>query len=122
MLCVNLEYKKNVLFVRMKGSLNKNTSKRVKRDISDLIFNNKIKNVIFNLKELSYIDSYGIDSISKNYDAALSNDGKLVLCDISNCVVKHRLNNSKIMECLYEANSEIGALNILECEVSNDKL
>lgn len=76
MLDINITPYQGILFVRLKGSLNKKSLEKLKAEVSNLIKEVGIKNIVFNLKELDEIDYDGIEELSKNYNYCVSNLGK----------------------------------------------
>jgi len=74
-------FKKGILFVRLKGVINKNTSNLFTKEIDPLILDNGIRNVVFNVSELNYIDEDGISAFYKCY-LKLKNESDISLCEI----------------------------------------
>ena len=64
MLDINFEFRRGVLFIRLRGILTKNTVKELDSEVTTLIRDNGIRNVVFNVSELSKIHAT-IDKISK---------------------------------------------------------
>ena len=92
MLNIDMEFKKGVLFVRLNGILNEETSLILDEDLTSIIKNNLIKNVSINLKHVSYIDKEGIDVIRKNYHIIKELNGKLMICGLKKLIFnKHKL-------------------------------
>ena len=60
MLIVKTEFRKGILFVRLKGHLNKDTINKLNKKVTDVIKNNGIRNVVFNFSDLKSIDMKGI--------------------------------------------------------------
>ncbi len=79
MLDININPYKGILFVRLKGVLNKTSIQKLQDEVSKLIREVGIKNIVFNLKELSEIDYDGILELSKNCDYCISHYGKALL-------------------------------------------
>lgn len=78
MLDINITPYQGILFVRLKGSLNKNSLEKLRREVSELIQKIGVKNIVFNLKELDEIDYSGIKELSKNYTYCTNNFGKAI--------------------------------------------
>lgn len=114
MLEITTEIRKGVLFVRLNGQLIKQTVPKLKEEISKLIQDNGIRNVVFNIKELNMIDMKGISSLIYNYKLINENKGKGYICGISHSLVKHRINNSNLLNYMFESSDELGALNIMD--------
>ena len=52
LLDINLEFCKGILFIRLKGVLNKNTVNKLKDEVNNLVKENGIRNLVFNISEL----------------------------------------------------------------------
>lgn len=109
MLEIDMEFKKGILFVRLKGILNGDTCTNLEDDLTSLIRNNGIRYVLLNLNDLTYIDKYGINVIIKNYLNISSNEGKLIIVGISKLFDY----NSNIIDNLYQINEEEKAFNLV---------
>lgn len=83
MLDINYEFRKGILFIRLFGELTRDTSFKLKREITDMIEDNGITNVVFNITKLSFIDDFGINDLLKNLEICKSNNGVGLLCGIN---------------------------------------
>ena len=108
MLGINMEFRKGILFVRLKGILDRYTLENFKDEVSDLIKKNGIKYLVMNLNNLEYIDDLGIKQLIKDYRQVASLDGKVVVCGIE------EKNYPKVLlKDTYISSNELSALNIL---------
>ena len=73
MLKINMEFSKGILFIRLKGDLNKNTIKG--------IIDRDFKYIVLNIDNMYSIDSYSIEYINKLYKIINNTSGKMVICD-----------------------------------------
>lgn len=73
MLKTNMEFSKGILFIRLKGDLNKNTIKG--------IIDRDFKYIVLNIDNMYSIDSYSIEYINKLYKIIDNTRGKMVICD-----------------------------------------
>ena len=73
MLKTNMEFSKGILFIRLKGDLNKNTVKG--------IIDKDFKYIVLNIDNMYSIDSYSINYINKLYKKLESVSGKMIICD-----------------------------------------
>lgn len=110
MLGIDMEFKKGILIVRLKGKLNRNTFVNVDDDLSDLIINNGIRYLLLNVSELDYIDEYGFNVIKHNYLNVLSNNGKMILCGM-NKVLNYMI---KYNDTFYQIKDEEGAYQLIQ--------
>ena len=113
MLNIDMEFKKGILFVRLKGVLNKKTIGKLHDEVTILVKDNGIRNIVFNISELISIDYYGINALLCNYELVKQNNGKTLSCGINNTFVKYRLNNSRILKYMYETSNELTAINAI---------
>ena len=59
----NIEYRKNVLFIRLIGNLNINNINIINNELNFLINQLGFTNIVFNFEQLNYIDIYSINNI-----------------------------------------------------------
>ena len=81
MLDYDFIFKKGILFIRLKGNINKNTSRVLTDEIDPLILDNGIKEVVLNVANLNDIDSDGILAIYNCY-LKLNKESNVSLCEI----------------------------------------
>ena len=77
MLKMDLEYEGNVLFIRLKGILNRRMSYKINNYLVPVMKKHKLKNIIYNLSDLKSIDESGIDAILKTKCIVKKNKGKI---------------------------------------------
>lgn len=99
MLKTNMEFRKGILFIRLKGDLNKNTIKG--------IIDKDFKYIVLNIDNMYSIDSYSINYINKIYQKIENTSGKMLICDKFNISRKLLLNIPKI-------NTEYDAFKLFE--------
>lgn len=108
----NIEYKKGVLFIRITGSLNKENSYKLKKEIIPLILKNGFKYVVLNLNEVDILDNYGIEVIDEINDVVLKFNGKTTLIDTKK--IEKKIKGTLIDKILYKVKNERTALGIFE--------
>lgn len=113
MLNINMEFRKGILFIRLSGVLNEKTVEKLKEEVTQLVSKQGIRNLVFNLEEVRNVDIKGINGLLENYQICKKNDGKTLVCNLDNSLVKHRIYNSRLLNYMYEASDEISAINIL---------
>ena len=90
MLNTNIEFRKGVLFIRLDGVLNKLTINELDSTYN-LIVDNKVKNIVFNINEIVKIDKFGINKLINIYKNVIKNN--------LNCYfIKNKLLNKKVKE------------------------
>lgn len=75
MLDIDIRPYKGVLMVRLKGKINKKTLPKLKNEVSQLTKIVGVKNLVFNITELTEINLEGICELSKNCNYCISNNG-----------------------------------------------
>jgi anti-anti-sigma factor len=113
MLGIEMEFRKGILFVRLSGELTERTIDKLNSEVTDIIRENGIRNVVFNVKDLNTIDMYGINMLYYNYQLTSDNQGKSLLCGMKNTLVKHRIQNSQLLNYMFEASDELSAFNVM---------
>lgn len=96
MLDIGFEVRKGILFVRLKGDLTEQTSFKLKREITDMIEDNGITNVVFNISNVNCIDDVGIQKLKENFIVCEKNHGHAYIC----------INNKKIKNIFLESYSD----------------
>lgn len=104
MLKINMEYRKGVLFIRLKGNLTKETVNSLNEYLIPVITKQGIKYIVYNLGAVTVIDNYGKASLKKGVEAAKLNQGEGLICN-----THLTLNNEfKIVK------NELAALSLIE--------
>ena len=80
MLDIQMEPRRGILFIRLSGDLNRNNINKINDDVLKFIREIGIKNIVFNLNEVSTIDKYGENALTKSMNTCLSNKGKMLIC------------------------------------------
>lgn len=80
MLNISYEFRKGILFIRLNGELTKTTSLQLKNEITDMLEDNGITNVVFNISNLGSIDIVGINNLIDNFEICKRNQGIALLC------------------------------------------
>ena len=81
MLKINMEFRKGILFVRLKGPLTRLTYRSLNDYLIPVINNNGIRYLVYNLEAVSIIDNYGKASLKQGVDAARNNLGEGGICN-----------------------------------------
>ena len=104
MLKINLEYRKGILFVRLKGNLNKNTAQKFMDYTLSIIEDYGIKYMVYNLDGLMSIDSIGENALLSGGQSVKENDGRVLLI------------NNRVNTCLRfdKITDELVALDLLK--------
>lgn len=112
MLNVGTEFRKGILFVRLKGHLNKDTVTKLNKRVTKIVKENGIRNIVFNFTNLKSIDIKGINTIFYNYELCKNNEGRSMFCG-NNDNIRNRLKKSRLINYIYETKDELSAIRIL---------
>lgn len=99
MLKTNMEFRKGILFIRLKGDLNKNTIKGVIDD--------DFKYIVLNIDNMYSIDSYSIQYLNKLNRSVLEDEGKMIICDKFNI-------SRKLLKDIPKIDNEFDAFKLFE--------
>lgn len=106
---MDLEYNQGILFVRLKGNLNRRSSFKINNYLNPVIEKHKIKYLVYNLYSLEDIDDEGMDAILNTKYAIKDNLGKILMCEINKNLAS-KLKKVKIKKI----DNEIEAINLIE--------
>ncbi len=95
-------YKREILFVRLKGSLNKKTVYKIHTYLVPVLKKHKIENLIYNFKSLESIDESGIDAILFTKCMVKKYQGNIFICNVKE-ELESKLRRLKIKTFLSEA-------------------
>ena len=82
MLKMDLEYEREVFFVRLSGSLTKKESYKINNYVVPVIKKHNIKHVVINLSNLNMLDESGVNAILNTKCTVKCNKGKIYLCGV----------------------------------------
>ena len=112
MLNIDTEYKRGILFVRLQGVLNKNTSVKLNELLECVIIKAGVKYLMINFEQLDSIDEIGLEVINENCLRLINSGGKLLTCGYNDSL-SLIIENSSFNNLIYKTNDEIGAFNII---------
>lgn len=78
-----MEYEKGILYVRLKGVLDRKVCYKINNYIVPVVLKHQVKYLVFNLAMLSDIDESGMDALLNTKCAIRTNKGKICLCEVS---------------------------------------
>ncbi len=112
-LSVRFYMKKNTMYIRLIGEMDQESVGNLRDKLIELIKEKNVKNIVFNLKELTFMDSTGIGIIIGRYNQMKLKNGKVVLCSINKLVERIILFSGLPRICIIKENEE-AATNFLE--------
>lgn len=112
MLSVNTEFRKGIMFVRLRGDLTKATIEKLDRKVTSLVEKVGIRNIVLNVSDLKSIDYKGISKLLYNYELCKNNNGRMLLCG-NNSRIENTLKKSRILKYIAEIKDELCAINTI---------
>ena len=112
MLTVGTEFRKGILFVRLKGDLNKENVDKLNKRVTSVVKDSGIRNIVFNFSNLKSIDIKGINTILYNYELCRNNKGRSLMCG-NNDNNRKKLKKTRLINYIYETPDELSAMKIL---------
>lgn len=109
---INFEFRKGLLFIRLKGILNKETSEYLATELDTFIKEKGVKYFVINLEELDYVDKDGLEMLHKQYEDVIMHNGKLVICGYQNKYIQTIVEEE--MEGVYKTQNELAAFHIIQ--------
>lgn len=82
-LSIDMEIKHEVLCIRLSGELDHHSADELREKAANTIEKNKIRHIILNLEQLSFMDSSGLGVILGRYKQIKQVHGEMVVCAIS---------------------------------------
>lgn len=105
------EFRKGILFIRLSGEFTKNTYQKHK-SVNNMIIDNGIKKVVFNLDNLNLIDKKGINCLLYSYELVKINKGECFICGI-NKNIRKKIEKSSLLNYLIEIDNELSTFSIV---------
>ena len=85
---LSIEKHKNNLLVEFKGELDHHSTENARKKIDQEYSDNQMKNIILDLRGLTFMDSSGIGLIMGRYKRCIEEKGKVVIVNDNNYVDK----------------------------------
>ena len=109
MLEINMEIRRGILFVRLIGNLNINTSEYFKREVSNLIRDKGIKYIVMNIKKLKDIDAVGNYLLLDECKDIAKINGQVIICGVD----ENKKIKKDYFKDVYKSDNELQAFNII---------
>ena len=84
----HFSYGRNALIINLRGDIDQYAAAQIKETIDLEIENSPKKNLLFNLQNVTLMDSSGIGLIVGRYKLVASMGGKVAICNASESVAK----------------------------------
>lgn len=112
MLSINTEFRKGIFFIRLDGSLTKETIDEFRLEVTNLIEDNGIRNILFNFNNLKSIDYKGINELYYIFELCELSNGLSLICGI-NDNIKNIINKTRITKYIKQIDNELYALTLI---------
>ena len=107
-LTYNLEYRKNILFIRIQGSVNSCNIDNLNNELNNMILNLGINNIVYNFEEVTDIDNFSINTFIKWNKIIKKRKGVNYVCG-----VKSLQNKSNLLNYISEISNELCAIRVI---------
>jgi anti-anti-sigma factor len=114
MLKITMEFRKGILFIRLKGKFTQKEDLKFKREVVDKIKIYGIRSVVFNIQDLKEIDLKGMHSILYIYELCKENRGKVLVCELYDSPAFEKLKKNRIFQYVEIIKSELDAFEIIK--------
>ncbi len=109
-----MEFRKGILFVRLKGNLTKDTVFHLEEEVTKRIQKNGIRNVVFNVERLEEIDLKGVHALFYNYEICHKQKGRILLCGLHDNLVSKKIKSSRLLGYMTPLENELGAFHLIQ--------
>ena len=104
-----MEFRKGLLFVRLKGNLDQDTLEYFQKEVSHFILENGLKYIVLNVEELKSIDAKGMEQLTKDFHSICESNGQVVICGIE------KKTYQKDLKCYtYTSSNELHAFQLIQ--------
>lgn len=108
MFTYNIEYRENILFIRLIGILNKDTIKSLDSELNNIIVKLGIYNIVFNFEELDEMDSMATTILINYYNLIKRRKGVSLVCGVHGCI-----KGSNLLSYMKEISNELCAIRVI---------
>lgn len=109
----DIDYKKDILYIKVNGVLVGNKVEKFESEIIPIILGLNAKYVTINLKDVDLIDSRGINSLIKVSNVVNRFKGKVVLCELNN-YLKDNFKHSDVFDYCYKSKNEKSSIGVFK--------
>lgn len=103
-----LEYRENILFIRIIGVLNKSNISILDDELNNIIYKLGISNVVFNLEQLNDIDEIASKTLANWSNIINKRKGVSLVCGLHSCIKKNNL-----LSEIKEISNELCAIRVI---------
>lgn len=103
-----LEYRENILFIRLIGKLDKENINILDNELNNIIYKLGISNIVFNLEQLDSIDEIASKTLINWSNIIYKRKGVSLICGVHGCIKKSNLLNN-----IKEISNELCAIRVI---------
>ena len=107
----NIDFRKGVLFIRIRGSLIKNKINKFENEVLPIVLGLGSRYITVNLFDVNYIDKSGVESLIKLSSIVNKWEGKVAICEI-NDNIKSNLKDTDIFDYCFKTKNELTSLGV----------
>lgn len=111
MLDIDIRPIKGVLFVRLKGNLDKENISKLNSEVIKFQKKVGIKNIVFNITELDNIDKHGEYALINSFNICMKNHGQSFICLGDNKEISNKL--QEVFSKVNFVSDELAAVNLI---------
>lgn len=109
-----MEYRKGIVFLRLKGNLTKRTSYKLEDYVNEIVLDQGLNNFVLNLNDLKDTDLKGVSTIYYTYDLIKKHKGEIFICLKNNEHLKNILKKQKVLNYIDIIENEIEAFKLVK--------
>lgn len=111
---ITSEFRKGILFIRLKGKFLAKDSEKFKKQVIHKIEKFGIRSVVFNIDELTEIDLKGVHNLFYVYEICNKNKGQVLLCELYESPVFERMRKNRIFKYVHLIKNELEAFDVIK--------
>jgi len=108
---INFEFRKGILFIRLEGILNEDTSIKLSKKLDYFINTQGVKYFVINLEKVFITDYSLFNILDEKYEDVKVHDGKLIICGYKNALLETKLDKKIGINI---TNNELSAFKLIE--------
>ncbi len=111
MLEIDIQPLRGILFVRLKGNLDRRNTAKLNSEVVKFLKRVGIKNIVFNINDLEYMDRYGEKALINSFKICQGNKGQTLICIDDN--KKRLIKSDYLFSKVKIVNDELAAVNLI---------
>lgn len=108
---ISFEFRKGILFIRLEGILNEDTSVKLSKKLDYFINTQGVKYFVINLEKVFITDYSFFNMLDERYEDVKVHDGKLIICGYKSNFLEFPLEKKSGINI---TNNELSAFKLIE--------